>query len=105
MNITQQNRLHTSEWYTVEHLSGSGGLSLYDQSCIEIVKQQIDESEKRAIEQGYAPTKWQIVRNRSNTLYTSDMNGANERFVFQSMTREAIGLYDGGKITFYDESK
>jgi hypothetical protein len=98
----EHKRLITSEWYTVEHLSGSGGLSLYDQSCIEIVKYQIDESEKDAIEQGYSPTKWQIIRNRSNTVYTEDFNGQNRRFLFQSTTREAIGLYDNGTITFYD---
>ena len=97
-----KNRLYTNVWYTAERLSGSGGLCLYDESCIDIVKMQIDEAEKNAIEQGYPPTKWQIVRNRSNTIYTSDWNGDNERFLFQSTTREAVGLYDNGKITFYD---
>lgn len=96
------SKLVTSQWYTVSNMDDTAGLMLYRNDTIESIKEQIDESEKKAIEQGYSPTEWLIVLNKTNTIFKTDMNGNDKRFHYRSTTQEAIGIYENGTITFFD---
>ena len=98
----EQSILATNQWYTVSNMDDTAGLILYRNDTLDSIKEQIDDAEKKAIEQGYSPTKWLIVLNKTNTIFKTDMNDNDRRFHYRSTTQEAIGIYDNGTVTFFD---
>lgn len=105
MNITQQNRLITSEWYEAVGMNDSYGLAVGNWPTIDELKAQIDHSEKRAKEKGYAGQRWLIVHEWVNKIFVRNSDADSERFMYENRTRHAVAIYDDGKIYMLDESK
>lgn len=95
--MTLSNKLQTSIWYEAKSMDDHHGIGFKCES-MEQLKQSINVEEQHTTEQGYPANKWQIVRGKSNKVF----NRYGE-FMYESIKREAVAVYDGGKITLYGE--
>ena len=88
----EMNHIWHFVYYEARHPIGSGQLALTcDTSNLWEVKKEIDESEKRAVNKGYNPTQYVIVKVEGDTIM--DYAG---RFIKKVTVETAVEYYPRG---------
>jgi hypothetical protein len=101
-----QNRLFTQDWYEAKgRLDIAEPHDVGHWTSIDGLVKQIAYIE--SIEPDQNPpvknNRWLIIHGHSSTIYVSD--GAKEQFQYESKTRKAVGVYDNGKVTLFDDAE
>lgn len=101
-----ENRLTTSTWYEAKSINDTHGLG-WNMESVEKLKEMIDYEEDKAKRQGYHGEKWLVVQGRMNKIFTRTLGAADdeERFSCEYTVRKAIGVYENGEITLFEENE
>lgn len=87
MTKYEGSRIVENMRYDAKSFNGSRGLAVRGES-LEGIKQEIDDSNKRAIEQGYKPEQWIITKVLVTRAF--DMDGL---FLFETKTEKRVEIY------------
>ena len=78
------------EFYSAERTDRAYGLKTYpsDEESVESIRKAIDKSNKQAIEKGYAPDTYTIIKSTTITILND-----NGSLVMQTSIKEAVETY------------
>ncbi len=99
----EKSFLRSSTWYEARSADDHSA-ACWNEGDTDALVRSIKWQNESAIEYGFPANDWLIVLCKSNKIFKTDMNGNNERFHYESITREAIGVYEHetGKIRYFD---